>query len=134
MFGFEGNWDNRIKVKHFSLLILTMFYRHSFSIIGVCFYLIKIDSDHHGSSSFGRSRSNSHSGKQQPKSGDGISVVQDSGFSTETSSSKETPSASSSTAPGTSTAPVIEQNEAEDELWNLLDIIHRKGTFFRKKY
>lgn len=85
------------------------------------------------SSSFSRSRSNSHSGKQQPKSGDAVSVIQDSGFSTETSSSKETPSASSSAiaASSTSTAPVIEQNEAEDELWNLLDIIHRKGTRLR---
>jgi hypothetical protein len=45
-----------------------------------------------------RSRSNSHSGKKEPKSGgegkDG-SVIQDSGFSTETSSSKEAHSASS---------------------------------------
>lgn len=50
------------------------------------------------SSSLIRSRSNSHSGKKEPKSGEGNgSVVQDSGFSTETSSSKETHSASSTT-------------------------------------
>jgi hypothetical protein len=43
-----------------------------------------------------RSRSNSHSGKKEPKSGEGNgSVIQDSGFSTETSSSKEAHSASS---------------------------------------
>lgn len=47
-------------------------------------------------SSLIRSRSNSHSGKKEPKSGEGNgSVVQDSGFSTETSSSKEAHSASS---------------------------------------
>lgn len=83
----------------------------------------------HKDEPFSRSRSNSHSSKQQPKSGEAASVIQDSGFSTETSSSKETPSASSSAAPsatGTS-APVLEESEAEGELWNLLDIIHRKG-------
>ena len=49
-----------------------------------------------------RSRSNSHSGKKEPKSGEGNgSVIQDSGFSTETSSSKEAHSASSTT-PGSS--------------------------------
>lgn len=44
-----------------------------------------------------RSRSNSHSGKKEPKSGGegNGSVIQDSGFSTETSSSKEAHSASS---------------------------------------
>lgn len=44
-----------------------------------------------------RSRSNSHSGKKEPKSGEGKdgSVIQDSGFSTETSSSKDAHSASS---------------------------------------
>lgn len=49
------------------------------------------------SSSLTRSRSNSHSGKKEPKSGENNngSVVQDSGFSTETSSSKEGHSASS---------------------------------------
>ncbi|XP_017772093.1 PREDICTED: uncharacterized protein LOC108559354 isoform X2 [Nicrophorus vespilloides] len=50
------------------------------------------------------------------------SAIQDSGFSTETSS-KETHSAVTTTST-TATAG----NEAEDELWNLLDIIHRKGT------
>ncbi|RZC42701.1 hypothetical protein BDFB_010248, partial [Asbolus verrucosus] len=72
-------------------------------------------------------------------------AVQDSGFSTETSS-KETHSASS-TAPPPSTAAgsrgccdrfnsgaesvfsgAAEADETEDELWNLLDVIHRKGT------
>lgn len=77
---------------------------------------------HKDDSSYSRSRSNSHSGKQQPKSGDAVSVIQDSGFSTETSSSKETPSAS---AASTTTKEI---DEAEDELWNLLDVIHRKGT------
>lgn len=49
------------------------------------------------------------------------SAVQDSGFSTETSS-KETHSASSTVPPSTGAA------ETEDELWNLLDVIYRKGT------
>lgn len=53
--------------------------------------------------------------------------VQDSGFSTETSS-KETHSASSTAAPGSSAATSHpDQDETEDELWNLLDVIHRKG-------
>lgn len=106
------------------------------------------------SSSLIRSRSNSHSGKKEPKSGEGTgSVVQDSGFSTETSSSKETHSASSTTG-GTgsgvgnsnssghhllaggqqiSTAHPAHRmpNDAEDELWNLLDVIHRKSTRLR---
>ncbi|CAG9823552.1 unnamed protein product [Phaedon cochleariae] len=56
-------------------------------------------------------------------------AVQDSGFSTETSS-KETHSASSSSAvlPSSSAPGPTENDEVEDELWNLLDIIHRKGT------
>ncbi|CAH1137977.1 unnamed protein product [Phyllotreta striolata] len=56
-------------------------------------------------------------------------AVQDSGFSTETSS-KETHSASSTAlATSSSAAGVIEHDDdLEDELWNLLDIIHRKGT------
>lgn len=65
------------------------------------------ESNSEATSSLVRSRSNSHSSKQnnqqqsqqqtkEPKSGEGNgSVVQDSGFSTETSSSKETHSASS---------------------------------------
>ncbi|XP_076250357.1 javelin-like isoform X2 [Rhynchophorus ferrugineus] len=60
--------------------------------------------------------------------GSSTSAVQDSGFSTE-ASSKETHSASS-TAPPTSTSATgtSETDDTEDELWNLLDIIHRKGT------
>lgn len=62
-------------------------------------------------------------------------AVQDSGFSTETSS-KETHSASS-TAPaaagsrsscGSFKFDNETGDETEDELWNLLDVIHRKGT------
>lgn len=84
---------------------------------------------HKEDTSFSRSRSNSQNGKQQPKSGDAVSVIQDSGFSTETSSSKETPSASSTAlAASSSAATAQEVDEAEDELWNLLDVIHRKGT------
>lgn len=85
-------------------------------------------------SSLIRSRSNSHSGKKEPKSGEGNgSVVQDSGFSTETSSSKETHSESSTN--GVAVAAAMATNaahrlpiDAEDELWNLLDVIHRKST------
>lgn len=85
---------------------------------------------------------------QQPKSGEGInsgsgtssagsSAVQDSGFGTETSSSKEH-------CHSTTTGPVVVHksattapspavlDEAEDELWNLLDVIHRKGTKLRE--
>lgn len=110
------------------------------------------------SSSLIRSRSNSHSGKKEPKSGEGNgSVVQDSGFSTETSSSKETHSASSTTggagsgvsggnsntsghhllAGSQQISTIISHpahripNDAEDELWNLLDVIHRKSTRLR---
>lgn len=55
-------------------------------------------------------------------------TVQDSGFSTETSS-KETHSASSTAPPpSTNAGGSAEGDEVEDELWNLLDIIHRKGT------
>jgi predicted nuclease with TOPRIM domain len=65
--------------------------------------------------------------KDEPRIGkkSGDIAVQDSGFSTETSS-KETHSASS-TAPPPSTAAGA-ADETEDELWNLLDVIHRKGT------
>ncbi|XP_050313730.1 uncharacterized protein LOC126748503 isoform X2 [Anthonomus grandis grandis] len=56
------------------------------------------------------------------------SAVQDSGFSTE-ASSKETHSASSTVLPtGASNTGTGEPDETEDELWNLLDIIYRKGT------
>ena len=95
------------------------------------------NTDNMTSSSLIRSRSNSHSGKKEPKSGEGNgSVVQDSGFSTETSSSKETHSASSTTGPipgiVTLTNPAHRMpNDAEDELWNLLDVIHRKSTRLR---
>lgn len=93
-------------------------------------------------SSLIRSRSNSHSGKKEPKSGEGNngSVVQDSGFSTETSSSKETHSASSTngTVTATSAGTTTTTNpanrpptESDDELWNLLDVIHRKSTRLR---
>lgn len=91
-------------------------------------------------SSLIRSRSNSHSGKKEPKSGEGNgSVVQDSGFSTETSSSKETHSASSTsggTVHSTQTINPLNRlplNDAEDELWNLLDVIHRKSTRLREE-
>ncbi|KAJ6637282.1 Translocon-associated protein subunit delta, partial [Pseudolycoriella hygida] len=88
------------------------------------------------SSSLTRSRSNSHSGKKEPKSGEGNgSVVQDSGFSTETSSSKDT-----SSTTGAMTGPIGIQHpahrtpiEVEDELWNLLDVIHRKSTRLREE-
>lgn len=60
--------------------------------------------------------------------------VQDSGFSTETSS-KETHSASSTAPPGSSAATSHpDQDEAEDELWSLLDVIHRKGVFHLQNY
>lgn len=55
----------------------------------------------------------------------GDNTIQDSGFSTETSS-KETHSASS-TAPSASAAMGC-QDESEDELINLLEIIDQKGT------
>lgn len=93
-------------------------------------------------SSLVRSRSNSHSGKKEPKSGSGEgngSVVQDSGFSTETSSSKETHSASSTSGGIVQSAQTMNPNnrvpltDAEDELWNLLDVIHRKSTRLREE-
>lgn len=96
----------------------------------------------------GRSSKTSAVHTQQPKSGEGInsgsgtssagsSAVQDSGFGTETSSSKEH-------CHSTTTGPVVVHksattapspavlDEAEDELWNLLDVIHRKGTKLRE--
>uniref|UniRef100_A0AAG5DY14 Uncharacterized protein n=1 Tax=Anopheles atroparvus TaxID=41427 RepID=A0AAG5DY14_ANOAO len=95
----------------------------------------------HSSSSLIRSRSNSHSGKKEPKSGEGNngSVIQDSGFSTETSSSKETHSAASSTSGAVQGALILSTTinrlavETEDELWNLLDVIHRKGSRLREE-
>ncbi|XP_072376246.1 uncharacterized protein jvl isoform X3 [Diabrotica undecimpunctata] len=67
-------------------------------------------------------------GSKDDRKKGGDTAVQDSGFSTETSS-KETHSASSTAlATSSSAAGAIETDEVEDELWNLLDIIHRKGT------
>ncbi|XP_053970143.1 uncharacterized protein LOC128871960 [Anastrepha ludens] len=89
------------------------------------------------SSSLTRSRSNSHSGKKEPKSGENNngSVVQDSGFSTETSSSKEGHSASSTN--GAMTGPTamnrLSCHESDDELLNLLDVIHRKSNRLREE-
>ncbi|XP_043267215.1 serine-rich adhesin for platelets isoform X2 [Venturia canescens] len=74
-------------------------------------------------SSLPRSRSNSHSGGSKNSA-----TVQDSGFSTETSSKD---SASTAIARPTSPRPVLD--EAEDELWNLLDVIHRKGIRLREE-
>ncbi|XP_030369679.1 mucin-22 isoform X2 [Scaptodrosophila lebanonensis] len=89
------------------------------------------------SSSLTRSRSNSHSGKKEPKSGENNngSVVQDSGFSTETSSSKEGHSASSTN--GAMTVAIASNRlscaESDDELLNLLDVIHRKSNRLREE-
>lgn len=78
------------------------------------------------SSSLPRSRSNSHSGGTKNNCS---ATVQDSGFSTETSSKD---SASTAIAPrATSPRPALD--EAEDELWNLLDVIHRKGVRLREE-
>jgi hypothetical protein len=64
--------------------------------------------------------------------------VQDSGFGTETSSSKEHchsattgPVAVHKPTAASVPSPAV-QGEAEDELWNLLDVIHRKGTKLRE--
>lgn len=95
--------------------------------------------------SLSRSRSNSHSGKKEPKSGESV-VIQDSGFSTETSSSKEAHSASSTTTATTTISSrligggggnvsamtlVAGDHHPSNELWNLLDVIHRKSTRLR---
>ena len=88
-----------------------------------------------------RSRSNSQGSKYQTShlingagnsngsgsSSTGSSAVQDSGFGTE---SKEHYSASSSASQRGSGVNVA---SAEDELWNLLDVIHRKGTKLRQE-
>lgn len=74
-------------------------------------------------SSLPRSRSNSHSGGSKNSA-----TVQDSGFSTETSSKD---SASTAIPRPASPRPVLD--EAEDELWNLLDVIHRKGIRLREE-
>lgn len=110
--------------------------------------------------SLSRSRSNSHSGKKEPKSGESV-VIQDSGFSTETSSSKEAHSASSTTNATATTTTMAgsgsggavltassssrlggsaltlvggsdsSTDQHSNELWNLLDVIHRKSTRLR---
>ncbi|KAL5289588.1 hypothetical protein ACFFRR_009578 [Megaselia abdita] len=90
-------------------------------------------------SSLSRHRSDSHIGKREPKSGEGGngSVIQDSGFSTETSSTKE--NHSSSSAGGVcqimpSRVITLAPNESEDELLNLLDVIHRKSIKLRDEF
>lgn len=126
--------------------------------------------------SLSRSRSNSHSGKKEPKSGESV-AIQDSGFSTETTSSKEAHSASSTTNATSTTTTTTggggSSNGAEvlmamssnsrgssrlggsaitlvagessssssqspsppgsNELWTLLDVIHRKSTRLREE-
>ncbi|XP_050461807.1 uncharacterized protein LOC126856879 isoform X1 [Cataglyphis hispanica] len=74
-----------------------------------------------------RSRSNSHSGGTKNNCS---ATVQDSGFSTETSSKD---SASTAIAPRASSPRPSPLDEAEDELWNLLDVIHRKGIRLREE-
>ncbi|KAJ1521256.1 hypothetical protein ONE63_002939 [Megalurothrips usitatus] len=100
--------------------------------------------DHEANSSSlttSRSRSNSQGSKYQTSqllngattsngsgsSSAGSSAIQDSGFGTE---SKEHYSASSSTSQRGGGVSVA---SAEDELWNLLDVIHRKGTKLRQE-
>lgn len=78
------------------------------------------------SSSLPRSRSNSHSGGNKHSA----TGVQDSGFSTETSS-KDCASTAIPRPQSPSSRPVLD--EAEDELWNLLDVIHRKGVRLREE-
>ncbi|XP_075217083.1 javelin-like isoform X2 [Lycorma delicatula] len=89
-----------------------------------------------------RSRSNSHGKAPKSSSGEtgnsgtsstGSSAVQDSGFCTE---SKEHCSSSTSTTTTTATTAARKaegdtEQEVEDELWNLLDLIHIKGTKLR---
>ncbi|XP_068085009.1 serine-rich adhesin for platelets isoform X2 [Anabrus simplex] len=89
---------------------------------------------------------------QQPKSGEasgtssaGSSAIQDSGFSSASkekgsaasifSSTKEKPQDSgfSSSSKDKGSAQTGDLDEAEDELWNLLDVIHRKGTRLREE-
>ncbi|XP_055848619.1 uncharacterized protein LOC129913789 isoform X2 [Episyrphus balteatus] len=81
-----------------------------------------------------RSRSNSNCCRKEPKSGEGSgSTVQDSGFSTETTSSKDGYSASVSSGglQGANNRLVF---DSDDELLNLLDVIFRKTLRFRQKY
>ncbi|KOC61889.1 hypothetical protein WH47_05422 [Habropoda laboriosa] len=79
------------------------------------------------SSSLPRSRSNSHSGGTKNNCS---ATVQDSGFSTETSSKD---SASTAIAPRPNSPRPAVLDDAEDELWNLLDVIHRKGIKLREE-
>ncbi|XP_076655625.1 javelin-like isoform X1 [Halictus rubicundus] len=79
------------------------------------------------SSSLPRSRSNSHSGGTKNNCS---ATVQDSGFSTETSSKD---SASTAIAPRPNSPRPAILDEAEDELWNLLNVIHRKGIRLREE-
>lgn len=69
--------------------------------------------------------------KEEPRSGSskksGETTIQDSGFSTETSS-KETHSASSTAQSALAPPGSAEVDETEDELLNLLEVIHLKGT------
>lgn len=71
-----------------------------------------------------RSRSDSHS-KPQGKSEGAHSVVQDSGFSTETSSSKE--------AHSTAAPPTRQPSTYEGELWQLLDVIQHRGNKLKEE-
>lgn len=83
-----------------------------------------------------RSLSNSNCCKKEPKSGEGCgSTVQDSGFSTETTSSKDCYSASASSGglQGTNNASNHIACDTDDELLNLLDVIFRKTSRFRRK-
>ena len=81
-------------------------------------------------SSLPRSRSNSHSGGSSSNK-QHSATVQDSGFSTETSS-KDSASTAIPRPQSPSGRPAV-LDEAEDELWNLLDVIHRKGVRLREE-
>ncbi|XP_023318257.1 uncharacterized protein LOC106651214 isoform X3 [Trichogramma pretiosum] len=81
-------------------------------------------------SSLPRSRSNSHSGGCSSNNKQHSATVQDSGFSTETSS-KDSASTATARPQSPNCRPVLD--EAEDELWNLLDVIHRKGVRLREE-
>lgn len=74
-----------------------------------------------GDSSLPRSRSDSHG---KPKSEGAHSVIQDSGFSTETSSSKEAHS---------SAAPPPRPPASYEELWQLLDVIQHRGQRLKEE-
>lgn len=80
-----------------------------------------------------RSRSNSHGKAPKSEPGNsgsstGSSAVQDSGFCTE---SKEHCSSSTATSAENRSRKTDTDQEAEDELWTLLELIHRKGTKLR---